>query len=102
MGPTGSNFRAGVGRCCAAPAAMLIVGLLGSGCATRAQQNADEAVGAYFMGDYHRAIELLRPAASKPDENFVLNNDRLGSAALAAYDLDMAERALLRSYEVLN
>ena len=40
--------------------------------------------------------------SGKTDENFVLNNLRLGSAALAAYDLDTAESAFLRAYEVLN
>jgi hypothetical protein len=32
----------------------------------------------------------------------VLNNARLGSAALVQYDLDQAENAFLRAYEVLN
>ena len=73
-----------------------------SGCANVAQQRADQAVGDYFMGDYTHAAQLLKPMAEKKDENFVLNNDRLGSAALAGYDLDTAESAFLRSYEVIN
>ena len=76
--------------------------IFGSGCANVAQQNADSAVGDYFLGDFARAKQMLQPAAKKTDENFVLNNDRLGSAALASYDLDTAESALLRSYEVIN
>ena len=75
---------------------------LGSGCANVVQQRADRAVGDYFMGDYATAKRLLEPAARKTDENFVLNNDRLGSVALADYDLATAESAFLRSYEVIN
>lgn len=47
-------------------------------------------------------MQTLEPLANRPDENYVLNNLRLGSAALAAYDLDEAEAAFLRAYEVLN
>jgi tetratricopeptide (TPR) repeat protein len=72
------------------------------GCQNAAQQQADEALAAYFMGDYARAVQLLKPLAEKTDENFVLNNNRLGSAALANNDFDTAETAFLRSYEVIN
>jgi len=72
------------------------------GCVSPAQQEAQEAVTSYFMGDYLRSVELLKPLAEKTDENFVLNNDRLGSASLAAEDYATAESALLRSYEVIN
>jgi tetratricopeptide (TPR) repeat protein len=81
--------------------ALALLGIL-PGCVSQEQRNADEGVTAYFMGDYARAIELIRPAAAKTNENFVLNNDRLGSAALAAYDLKTAEDAFVRSYEVIN
>ena len=74
----------------------------GAGCANVAQQHGEEAIGDYFMGNYAGAEQLLKPLAQKTDENFVLNNDRLGSAALAAYDLGTAEGAFLRSYEVIN
>lgn len=47
-------------------------------------------------------MQLLAPLASKTDENFVLNNCRLGSAALADYDLRDAQDAFLRAYEVIN
>ncbi|MDQ3438829.1 MAG: hypothetical protein M3478_00600 [Planctomycetota bacterium] len=57
---------------------------------------------AYFAGDPARAVQQLKPLAQKPDENFVLNNARLGSAALIQYDLAEAEAAFLRAYEVLN
>ena len=76
--------------------------LLAGGCANQAQQNADSAVGDYFLGDFAQAQKLLQPAAKNTNENFVLNNDRLGSAALANYDLSAAESAFLRSYEVIN
>ena len=82
-------------------ALVMLLALL-SGCVNVAQQAAEEAVGDYFMGGYTQSVQLLKPLADKKDENFVLNNDRLGSAALAASDLDTAESAFLRSYEVIN
>lgn len=45
---------------------------------------------------------LLNPIAAQPDENFVLNNERLGSTTLAEYRLSDAEMAFLRAYEVIN
>jgi tetratricopeptide (TPR) repeat protein len=69
---------------------------------SREQREVHEAVGDYFAGDYAQAQDRLRPLAKKPDENFVLNNVRLGSAALVNYDLDEAESAFLRAYEVIN
>jgi tetratricopeptide (TPR) repeat protein len=72
------------------------------GCVSPAQQEAQEAVTSYLMGDYLRSTELLKPLAEKTNEDFVLNNDRLGSASLAATDFDIAESAFLRSYEVIN
>jgi tetratricopeptide (TPR) repeat protein len=75
---------------------------INAGCASKAQRQAEDAVHAYFAGDPARAVQQLKPLAQKPDENFVLNNARLGSAALVQYDLDQAENAFLRAYEVLN
>ena len=75
---------------------------LSSGCASKAERAAEDAVQAYFAGDPARAVQQLRPLARKPDQNFVLNNARLGSAALIQYDLNEAENAFLRAYEVLN
>ena len=60
------------------------------------------AVNAYYAGDYPAARESLRPLAQKTDENFVLNNLRLGSACLPDYRLDEAEAAFLKAYEVIN
>jgi tetratricopeptide (TPR) repeat protein len=63
---------------------------------------AQNAVSDYFVGDFQGAVQNLRPLSGKTDENFVLNNVRLGSAALVQYDLDEAESAFLRAYEVMN
>jgi tetratricopeptide (TPR) repeat protein len=75
--------------------------LLG-GCANQQKLEISRAVNEYFSADYAHAAERLRPLAEKTDENFVLNNARLGSAALAEYDLPEAEAAFLRGYEVIN
>lgn len=72
------------------------------GCASQEQLAAERAVSDYFVGDFRGAIDSLRPIAEKTNENFVLNNVRLGSAALVEYDLDEAESAFLRAYEVMN
>lgn len=80
----------------------LIAALLAVGCASPEEKQAGRAVESFFRGDLARAQEQLQPIASKPDENFVLNNVRLGSAALADYNLDASEAAFLRAYEVIN
>lgn len=73
------------------------------GCASsRAQRQASRAVSAYFAGNPKLAVELLEPLAHEPDRNYVLNNLRLGQAALAAGDLKTAEDAYYRAYETLN
>ena len=93
----------GRGRAVATAVWLLALVVLGPGCAVnRLQREADRAVADYFVGDYGSAVSRLNPVSTKTDENFVLNNLRLGSAALAAYDLDTAEGAFLRAYEVLN
>src|SRR6476469_1834381 len=84
---------------CLLPSALCLV--LGCG-STAAERRAHDAVADYHYGNYARAVETLRPIAEKPDENFVLNNARLGSAALAEYDLRTAEEAFLNAYEVIN
>jgi tetratricopeptide (TPR) repeat protein len=74
-----------------------------TGCAAnQANREAQRAISDYFVGDYRSAVRRLEPLSAKTDENFVLNNLRLGSSALADYDLDAAEGAFLRAYEVLN
>ena len=76
--------------------------LAASGCATQSDQVGRMAFTSYSRGDYAGAAKMLEPLAVKTDENFVLNNVRLGSAALAEYNLDRAESAFLAAYEVLN
>ena len=55
-----------------------------------------------MVGDYANARTLLRPLADKTDENFVLNNCRLGSTDLADYHVNDAQKDFLRAYEVIN
>jgi tetratricopeptide (TPR) repeat protein len=72
------------------------------GCVNQAQINAQQAVADYEAADYADARQLLRPLAKDPNENFVLNNCRLGSTTLAMYDLDGSQQSFLQAYEVLN
>jgi tetratricopeptide (TPR) repeat protein len=73
-----------------------------SGCATTQEKQAERAVGDFFAGDYAHSVQLLAPLSENTDQNFVLNNLRLGSAELLQYHFDEAETAFLRAYEVLN
>jgi tetratricopeptide (TPR) repeat protein len=56
----------------------------------------------YETGHYASAEQILAPLAEKTDENYVLNNLRLASVALADYDLPLAESAFYKAYEVMN
>ena len=76
--------------------------MLGGCGPSQAEIRAFHGVQAYYAGDFRGAVERFRPLADKTDQNFVLNNCRLGSAALADYDLDSAESAFLKAYEVIN
>lgn len=83
--------------------ALLLLPILAAGCApSHEEKKASRAVRDYFNGDFARAQQELQSVAEKPDENFVLNNVRLGSSAMADYNLDGAEAAFLRAYEVIN
>lgn len=82
-------------------AGLLMIGLMGCG-PTRHELRAQSGVSAYFASQFSESERLLMPLADQTDENFVLNNCRLGSAALANYDLDEAESAFLKAYEVIN
>jgi tetratricopeptide (TPR) repeat protein len=73
-----------------------------AGCTAEKHPRAQLGVNDYLIGDYRRAREVLRPLAAKTDEDYVLNNVRLGSAALSDYDLREAESAFYRAYEVIN
>jgi tetratricopeptide (TPR) repeat protein len=84
------------------PAFLLLLSIL-PGCGpSRTQQAVTHSVVAYDSGNYAYARETLRPLAQKKDENFVLNNCRLGSVCIADYHLDEAEAAFLNAYEVMN
>lgn len=73
------------------------------GCAPTAQQRAvGSALFDYEDGDFRQAEQRLAPLSAETNENYVLNNLRLGSAALAGQNLGEAERAFLRAYEVIN
>lgn len=77
--------------------------LAAGGCGPSAAQRAyQEARTAFFAADYAAAAEELRPYADRTDENFALQNARLGLIYLAAGELDAAEAAFLRAYEVIH
>src|SRR5437899_12722790 len=80
----------------------LVAALLMGGCATEKHPEAQRGVSDFFVGDYRAARDVLRPLAAKTDEDYVLNNVRLGSASLVDYDLGEAEAAIYRAYEVLK
>jgi tetratricopeptide (TPR) repeat protein len=75
---------------------------LSTGCVSQDVLNAQQGVESYLTGNYPQAKQLFKPLSKKTDENFVLNNNRLGSTGLAMYDLQTAQAAFLNSYEVLN
>ena len=56
-------------------------------------KEGSRAVQDYLAGDFPRATQRLTPLSTETNENYVLNNLRLGSTALAAYDLGTAESA---------
>ena len=72
-----------------------------SGC-NQTPRGVREALVDYHTGEYARAAAVLKPAAAKKDENYVLNNCRYGSCTLAAGDLPEAQRAFYTAYEVMN
>jgi tetratricopeptide (TPR) repeat protein len=63
---------------------------------------AADAIALYQGGQFQQAAATMAPEITKKDENFVLNNCRYGSAALAANDLAGAENAFMAAYEVIN
>ena len=77
--------------------------LLATGCGpTKLEKQSRRGVQDYLNGDYPKAAQTLTAPSEKTDENYVLNNLRLGSSALAAYDLGSAEAAFLKAWEVIN
>ncbi len=73
--------------------------------ATGCQQTPHEVVNAiqnYDVGNFAAAEAQLRPTITTKNEDYVLNNCRYGSAAIAAGDLPSAENAFYAAYEVMN
>lgn len=73
-----------------------------AGCQNSAEEQAQIGVAAYYSGEYLSARALFDPLARQTNGEFVLNNERLGSSTLAAQQVDEAQAAFLRAYEVLN
>ena len=80
-------------------AASVVVPL--AGCDTT-PRNQREAIIEYQTGDYSVSAQMLKANIAKKDENFVLNNVRFGSAAIASGDLPGAEESFMAAYEVMN
>ena len=77
----------------------IIVMSVAVGCAEdKPHREARHAVEDYRAGDFRAAQEKLEKISQETNEDFVLNNCRLGSTALGSYDLDEAEAAFLRAY----
>lgn len=84
-------------------AAAMMLALLVCGCAASKSEKAGmKSARLYYEGNFDGARQVMLKYAAKTDENFVLNNLRLGSACLAEYRLVEAQDAFLRAYEVLN
>ena len=74
-----------------------------TGCASQNHEHTIvRAVQDYYSGDYGAAANKLSKLADQTNEDFVVNNLRLGSVLLPAYELDDAEAAFLRAWEVIN
>jgi tetratricopeptide (TPR) repeat protein len=81
---------------------MFASAMIFAGCVSQDQIDAQQAVTDYQLGDYVGAKALLTPLSKKTNEDFVLNNVRLGSSTLAMYDLVSSQAAFLQAYEVFN
>lgn len=62
----------------------------------------ERAIRSYFSYDFGAAREALAPAAGRRDDQVLLNNLRLGQAALADGDYAGAGRAFERSFDLLG
>src|SRR5437868_3411066 len=80
----------------------IVVLVIAAGCADARHEQEDRAVHDYRFGNYPAAMRKLQELAKQTNEDFVLNNCRLGSAALSYDQYDEAEAAFLRAYEVIN
>ena len=85
-----------------AATALLALGAVAGGCSTNRPRNL-AAVEAYYAYEFTDAREALRgDALLRNDENVLLDNLRLGVAAMADGDAREAELALGRSFELLS
>jgi tetratricopeptide (TPR) repeat protein len=82
--------------------AVALLGFAGLGGCQQTSQQTQHAIMLYRAGDFPAAANVIRPEIDKKNENFVLNNCRYGSAALAAGDLNGAENSFMAAYEVIN
>lgn len=74
-----------------------------TGCETPAHVvEGRRAVSAYLSGNFALSQRVLEPLAKETNEDYVLNNLRLGAAALASHEFDEAERAYVRAYQIMN
>ena len=80
---------------------ILLMGACLTGC-NSTPQNVKQAEALYYGGNYAAAAAALQHDTTKKDENFVLNNCRYGSCALAAGELPAADNAFMSAYEVIN
>jgi tetratricopeptide (TPR) repeat protein len=86
-----------------ASASLVLLVCLVGGCASQNHEvTIVRAVQDFYSGDFGAAANKLSPLAEKTNEDFVVNNLRLGSVLLPAYELDDAEAAFLRAWEVIN
>jgi tetratricopeptide (TPR) repeat protein len=74
----------------------------GLGACNQTPHNVQNAIVDYHTGNFAAAAALLKPDTTKKDENFVLNNCRYASCALAAGQLSDAQNAFLNAYDVIN
>ena len=61
-----------------------------------------EATSLYYSGQYRQAAAVMAPLIKKPNSDFVLNNCRYGSCALAGGNLNHAQQAFLTAYRIMN
>ncbi len=94
------NFRRAAGRFCAALLAISFLAALPA-CSGNSQRVA-QAVSFYYAGQYAQSQQELAPLIKNPNRNYVLNNCRYGSAALAAGNIAQAQQAFLNAYNVIN
>ena len=77
------------------------IGMTGCG-PTKDEITARVGVDSYLSGNFAGAVKNFSKVAEKENENYVLNNLRLGASALATYDFDTAETAYVKAYDILN